>query len=602
MLMAVVRKPKVCGELLYFQSKKHIWCLNLATPALAPQPILKLKGLRAWLPFQDTHSQHLLWTRRTQNGIELWNGRVEAGALNHVEQIVCEGWPEFFSLLDTNGSICVRMQDIRGTWLGRFDWNRGRLEYLEGWNFVDGIHSLSDNSTLLTRHSIQSWRAKDYRGGQRSVLFRAKGNNLEKLKGLPYSTIWKLSVFNEQIFFCAKPSLGPASQLFCCEIIIEHDTATLAKFRQITDSSNFPLGVDNYSLSHSHLRGSFAIIEQLGQFSMIELNTEGAEPQLLELAVGRPPKIRHSSALRAQPTSDNATHLSWRSEVGKRFFNPSRQLSDSIQYIDRLLQESKRLDIDGNQQWIRRKLTQSLQSSHCQYSTRLPASGTKCTTGTEEFTQWIMAASQGRIHYLHASQALSIPNFKREGLILDLRGHPGGNSSQTILSKLGLQFSKPAAWQVDRHGNRICFPTNAGASFENNSTEQDVPWVVLIDEWTRSDSELLAHAIRFWRGPRRWPKLIGTQTAGEGLGYSGRISLEEDGWATIPEYALSLSTECEVNWLENMGIKPCLEVELSPERRELNRLLAIDALVQFALETLLLAFRQGPSRENADKI
>jgi hypothetical protein len=591
--LPVVRKPKLFGQLLFFQSQRHLWCLDLSGQSHTPERLLELRGLKSWLPVGDKDSQRLLWTQWTANGTQLWSGRVQAGEIKYARQVMPaldQKWPSRFSLLGADDVIYLKMESSEAgwpkCWIGSFRWSDRELQLLESWKFVDGIHRLNDNSRLLTRNSRQTWRPNQYRGGQQSELFLAFGDNVERIQALPYSTIWNVSVFNEQIFFCAKPSLGPDSQLFSSEIIQADQTLELSNIRQITCSDVFPFGIDAYSLCALGSMGSFGIVEHLGQLYRIDLDRKNSDPETLTIE------------LATRESSLTLDHASWRNELKQRFFNPTLESSDPIPVLDRLLHKGRRLVLEGNTQWFRRKLAQSLQSSHCSYSARPPANREESTVAPSEIAQWVRRVFHGKLHYLHLSQALITGHVERAGLILDLRGHPGGNRSQLVLAKLGLEFAEPAAWQVDRQGTWLGFPADSDAS---QLTVDDVPWVVLIDEWTRSDSELLAHAVRSWRGPRSWPKLIGTRTAGEGLGYSGRLFLGSEEWCTIPEYALRLSNAGEQSWLENQGIAPCIEVDLPPERRDhitgfgpvqaSQDLRVVDKLVQLAAETLLSAFR-----------
>src|SRR6185437_8918995 len=136
-----------------------------------------------------------------------------------------------------------------------------------------------------------------------------------------------------------------------------------------------------------------------------------------------------------------------------------------------------------------------------------------------------------------------------KGLILDVRGNPGGLKDQAV--KVTSEFLKPGEVvfvQKDAHGKTTPVPA------EKDGVAQDIPLCVLIDEGTASSAEILAGALQdYQRG-----KLIGTRTFGTGtvldkfqLSDGSAVLLAVDQWLTPKERQI---------W--HKGIAPDIKEEL----------------------------------------
>jgi carboxyl-terminal processing protease len=136
-----------------------------------------------------------------------------------------------------------------------------------------------------------------------------------------------------------------------------------------------------------------------------------------------------------------------------------------------------------------------------------------------------------------------------KGLILDVRGNPGGLKEQAV--KVTSEFLKPGETvfiEKDAHGKMKPVPVEPGG------VAQDIPLCLLINDGTASSAEILAGALQdYQRG-----KLIGERTVGTGtvlrmfqLSDGSAILLAVDQWLTPKERQI---------W--HKGITPDIAVEL----------------------------------------
>jgi carboxyl-terminal processing protease len=139
-----------------------------------------------------------------------------------------------------------------------------------------------------------------------------------------------------------------------------------------------------------------------------------------------------------------------------------------------------------------------------------------------------------------------------KGVILDLRGNPGGLKEQAVkVTSEFLKSGEVAFLQKDAKGQ------TQSILAEKGGVATDIPLCLLIDEGTASSAEILAGAIQdHERG-----KLIGTRTFGTGT-VLGEFELT-DGSAVLLAVNEWLTPKGRQIW--HKGITPDIEVSLPPD-------------------------------------
>jgi len=155
-----------------------------------------------------------------------------------------------------------------------------------------------------------------------------------------------------------------------------------------------------------------------------------------------------------------------------------------------------------------------------------------------------------------------------EGLVLDLRGNPGGLLDTTVGVADMFLDEGTILVEVSRSGDERSFNARGGGE------AVDVPLVVLVDEFSASGAEVLSAAIQ--QNDRG--VLLGQQTFGKGTVNIARPL--SDGGALFVTIARWLTPE-RIQ-IDGVGIHPDIEVALSDEdidlRRDAQLLRAVDYL------------------------
>lgn len=199
----------------------------------------------------------------------------------------------------------------------------------------------------------------------------------------------------------------------------------------------------------------------------------------------------------------------------------------------------------------------------------------------EQNRQAVTKASGGNIGYLHlyAMGTGDIESFAREfyanyrkdGLIIDVRRNRGGNIDSWVIEKLlrrAWMFWQPT------HGDAN---SNMQQSFRGHLA-------VLTDQLTYSDGETFSAGIK----ALGIAPLIGKRTAGAGVWLSGRNALADGGMARVaeyPQYAL------DGHWVvEGYGVEPDMEVSNLPHATFKGE----DAQLKAALDYLAKVLKEQP--------
>ena len=163
------------------------------------------------------------------------------------------------------------------------------------------------------------------------------------------------------------------------------------------------------------------------------------------------------------------------------------------------------------------------------------------------------------------------------GLILDVRGNPGGLLVETAQTAALFLDGGTILAQVDRDGNEQVFTAEPG-------TLRDLPVAIVQDEFSASGSELLAAALQ----ENGRAIVVGAPSFGKG---TVRQAVElSNGGAVYVSIARWLTPDR--NLIEGRGVLPDIEVELTVEdieaRRDVALHRAIDVLrAQVAARTAL---------------
>ena len=185
--------------------------------------------------------------------------------------------------------------------------------------------------------------------------------------------------------------------------------------------------------------------------------------------------------------------------------------------------------------------------------------------------------SGGRLGYLHVPDMASLgwaefhrgftAELAREGLVLDLRENGGGHTSGLVVEKV---VRRVIGWVLARQGGVTPYPHDAPRG----------PIVTLIDELAGSDGDIGPNAIRTYGvGP-----LVGTRTWGGVVGYDRDRHLVDRTMVTQPKLACWF--EGPGFSIENYGVDPDVEVEITPQDWAAGRDPQLDTAIRLALESL----------------
>ena len=207
------------------------------------------------------------------------------------------------------------------------------------------------------------------------------------------------------------------------------------------------------------------------------------------------------------------------------------------------------------------------------------------------YANWVEAnrrfvdkATGGRVGYLHLpdmdGEGLSMfgrlfyPQVKKDAMLVDVRNNEGGFVSQMVISRLA---RRPWAYDQPRHGVVETYP----------SMVLDGPMAVLINEHAGSDGDIFPESFKMLEmGP-----LIGTRTWGGVVGIRADKPSIDGGISTQPEYAW---WEPNRGWsLENSGVSPDIEVEITPAHRREGR----DPQLERGIKVLSEALLKNPPKK-----
>jgi tricorn protease len=154
-----------------------------------------------------------------------------------------------------------------------------------------------------------------------------------------------------------------------------------------------------------------------------------------------------------------------------------------------------------------------------------------------------------------------------DGLVVDIRGNGGGHISQLVLEKLAPQVM---AWDLTRWHQAESYPVDARRG----------PLVALADEDAGSDGDIITAAIQL----RGLGPVVGTRTWGGVIGYDDLRELVDGTMISIPQLAFWFDRR---GWdVENHGVDPDVEVDITPDDWAAGRDPQLETAVRLALEAL----------------
>ncbi len=161
--------------------------------------------------------------------------------------------------------------------------------------------------------------------------------------------------------------------------------------------------------------------------------------------------------------------------------------------------------------------------------------------------------------------------LKATGLILDIRNNPGGRVDTVVAMTSQFLHGGLVLYQVDGRNARIDYPVEAEGKAQN------IPMVVLVNDFSASSSEIMAGALR----DHGRAQLIGSKTFGKGSVNIQRPLSDGSGiYYSIARWFTPNGT-----LIEGEGIEPDVVVPADPEAVEDPQL---DKAIEMLLDTVAL--------------
>jgi tricorn protease len=189
----------------------------------------------------------------------------------------------------------------------------------------------------------------------------------------------------------------------------------------------------------------------------------------------------------------------------------------------------------------------------------------------------VSEASGGRLGYLHVPDMVSSgwaefhrdmhSQFKRDGLIVDLRENGGGHTSELVVEKLARRI---IGWDFGRYNEPNSYPSEAPRG----------PIVALADEHAGSDGDIVTQALKSYG----IAPVVGTRTWGGVIGIDMKYELVDGTGVTQPKFAFWFE---DAGWnVENHGVEPDVEVDILPQDWAAGRDPQLETAIRMALEAL----------------
>jgi tricorn protease len=193
--------------------------------------------------------------------------------------------------------------------------------------------------------------------------------------------------------------------------------------------------------------------------------------------------------------------------------------------------------------------------------------------------RYVHEKTDGRIGYVHIPDMGPagfaefhrgyLSEFRRRGLIVDVRYNRGGHVSSLLLEKLA---RKRVGYDIPRYGEPIPYPPESVGG----------PIVAITNQFAGSDGDIFSHCFKLYKiGP-----LVGKRTWGGVIGIEPYHHLVDGTLTTQPEYSFWF---VDVGWgVENYGTDPDYDVDFAPQDYREGR----DPQMDFALRLMDRALEQ----------
>jgi tricorn protease len=190
----------------------------------------------------------------------------------------------------------------------------------------------------------------------------------------------------------------------------------------------------------------------------------------------------------------------------------------------------------------------------------------------------VLDASGGRLGYLSFPDMMAqgwaelhrdlYTEFRRDGLIVDLRDTNGGDAGQLVAEKLARRI---IGWNLSRYEEPMTYPAEAPRG----------PIVAITDGYAMSGGDLVVHALKAYG----IATVIGTRTWGGTIGVDLKYTLVDGTLVAQPKYAWWFAAGVGLA-LENHGVDPDVEVTTAPHDWAAGRDPQLDTAIRLALQAL----------------
>ncbi len=189
----------------------------------------------------------------------------------------------------------------------------------------------------------------------------------------------------------------------------------------------------------------------------------------------------------------------------------------------------------------------------------------------------VLDASGGRLGYLSFPDMMAqgwaelhrdlYTEFRRDGLIVDLRDTNGGDAGQLVAEKLARRI---IGWNLSRYEEPMTYPAEAPRG----------PIVAITDGYAMSGGDLVVHALK----AHGIATVVGTRTWGGTIGVDLKYTLVNGTLVAQPKYAWWFAGVGLA--LENHGVDPDVEVDMAPHDWAAGRDPQLDTAIKLALQAL----------------